>query len=40
MFATLERYIPLFENYIAANDKNAFNSHIQDPTEKTLLEIL
>ncbi len=40
MFAALERYIPLFENYLNAQDKHAFLNALQDPNDKVLLDIL
>jgi hypothetical protein len=40
MISNLERYIPLFENYIRAQDKAAFAKEINDPIERELLACL
>jgi hypothetical protein len=40
MFTSLERYIPLFENYLVSSSKSDFVNTRNDPIEKTLLELL
>lgn len=40
MFTSLERYIPLFENYLLSKDKTDFIRTRNDPVEKSLLELL
>lgn len=40
MFTSLERYIPLFENYLISDDKADFIRTRNDPVEKSLLELL
>ncbi len=40
MFTSLERYIPLFETYLLANDKPHFIHTRNDPVEKALLQLL
>jgi hypothetical protein len=40
MFTSLERYIPLFENYLISSDKQDFIRARNDPVEKSLLELL
>jgi hypothetical protein len=40
MFASLERYIPLFEAYLVSTNKPDFISSRADPIERTLLDLL
>lgn len=40
MLKSLEGYIPLFENYLNAEDQAAFIKTLHDPSEKAILDIL
>ena len=40
MYASLERYIPLFENYLKSDNPQTFLKDLNDATDRTILTIL
>lgn len=40
MYQSLERYIPLFEAYLRSDKPEHFMKQLNDPTEKSVIEIL
>ena len=40
MYSSLERYIPLFEDYLKSQDPPTFICELTDSTERTVLTIL
>lgn len=40
MYTSLERYIPLFENYLKSENPKAFIDGLNDATEKTIISVL
>ena len=40
MYSSLERYIPLFENYLKSENPQTFIRDLTDSTERTIITIL
>jgi hypothetical protein len=40
MYSSLERYIPLFENYLKSDNPQTFIRDLTDATDRTILTIL
>jgi len=40
MYSSLERYIPLFENYLKSDSPESFIRDLNDATDRTILTIL